>query len=112
LKYKFIKTELKSYPVCLCCKLLGVSRAGYYHWQKRGVTQRRLEEKKVLEMIRKHYNLSHERYGILKIYREIRKEGKIVNKKRIYRLMKLNNIYSITAKKFKVTTKQGGKVQS
>ncbi|MDR3665240.1 MAG: IS3 family transposase [Ignavibacteriaceae bacterium] len=106
MKYKFIKTELNSYPVCLCCNLLGVSRAGYYHWQKRHVTQRRLEEKAVLEKIRKYYDLSHRRYGLLKIYRDIRKEGVIVNKKRIYRLMKLNNIYSKTVKKFKVTTKQ------
>ena len=106
MKYKFIKTELKCYPVGLRCEVLSVSRSGYYHWQKRGTAQRRLEENKVLEMIKRHYNLSHQRYGILKIYREIHKEGKIVNKKKIYRLMKLNNIYSITAKKFKVTTKQ------
>jgi transposase InsO family protein len=105
-KYNFIKTELNSYPVCLCCELLSVSRAGYYHWQKRRVTQRSLDEKKVLEIIRKHYNLSHGRYGLLRIYRAIRKEGIIVNKKRIYRLMKMNNIHSKTAKKYKVTTKQ------
>lgn len=106
MKYKFIKTELNNCPVCLCCELLGVSRAGYYHWQKRRVTQRSLDEKKVLEMINKHYNLSHKRYGLLRIYRAIRKEGVIVNKKRIYRLMKLNNIHSKTVKKYKVTTKQ------
>jgi transposase InsO family protein len=105
-KYKFIKTELNSYPVCLCCDLLKVSRAGYYHWQKRQVTQRGHEEKKVLEMIRKHYNLSRGRYGLLRIYRAIRKEGIIVNKKRIYRLMKQYNIHSKTVKKYKVTTKQ------
>ncbi len=57
-------------------------------------------------MINKHYNLSHKRYGLLRIYRAIRKEGIIVNKKRIYRLMKLNNIHSKTVKKYKVTTKQ------
>lgn len=106
MKYKFIKTELNSYPVCLCCSLLGVSRAGYYHWQKRGVTQRAIEEKQVLEMIRKHHNMSRCRYGLLRIYRAIRKEGAIVNKKRIYRLMKQYGIHSKAAKKYKVTTKQ------
>ena len=106
MKYNFIKTELNSYPLCLCCELLKVSRAGYYHWQKRRVTQRSLDEKKVLEMITKHYDLSRGRYGLLRIYRAIRKEGIIVNKKRIYRLMKQYNIRSKTAKKYKVTTKQ------
>lgn len=106
MKYNFIKTELYSYPLSLSCKVLSVSRAGYYHWQKRKVTQRSIEEEKVLEMIRKHHKQSHQRYGVLRIYRAIRKEGIIVNKKRIYRLMKLNNIQSQTAKKYKLTTKQ------
>ncbi len=75
MKYNFIKTELKSYPVCLCCKVLSESRTGYYHWQKRRATQRILEEKRILEMIRKHFNLSRGRYGLLRIYRAIRKEG-------------------------------------
>ena len=105
--YHFIKTELNNYPVWLSCKVLGVNRAGYYHWQKRRTTQRSIEEKRFLELIKKHHELSKGIYGLLRIYRAIRKEGIIVSKKRIHRLMKKYNIHSKTAKKFKVTTKQG-----
>jgi transposase InsO family protein len=104
--YNFIKTELNNYPVWLCCKVLGVNRAGYYHWQKRKVIQRALEEKRILELIRKHHNLSKGRYGLLRIHKAICREGLIVNKKRIHRLMKKYNIHSKTRRKFKVTTKQ------
>ncbi|MDR3666189.1 MAG: IS3 family transposase [Ignavibacteriaceae bacterium] len=104
--YHFIKTELKKYPVWLCCKVLEVSRAGFYHWQKSSVIKRASEEKKILELIRKYYDQSKGRYGLLRIYKAIRKEGIIVNRKRIHRLMKKYNIHSKTKKKFKVTTKQ------
>lgn len=43
------------------------------------------------------------------VYAAIRKEGFIVNKKRIARLMKVNNIKARTKKRFKVTTVQNSK---
>ena len=89
------------------CKVLEVSRSSYYHWQKHRSTQRRIEEEKFIVLLRKHYQLSSGRYGLLKLVRSIRTEGIIVNKKRIYRLMKKHGIYSRTRRKFKVTTKQG-----
>ena len=107
MKYNFIKENIDNYPIWFSCKVLGVSRAGYYHWQKRRGIQRRTEEEKYLELIRKHYNSSKGIYGLLRLHKAIRKEGYIVNRKRIYRLMKKHNIFSRTKKKFKVTTKQG-----
>jgi putative transposase len=89
------------------CRVLNVKRTAYYHWQKRRSTQRRIEELKFIELMRKHYQLSNGLYGLLKLVREIRKEGFCVNKKRIYRLMKKEDLYSRTREKFKVTTKQG-----
>ena len=89
------------------CRVLNVTRPAYYHWRKRRSTQRRIEDLKYIELLRKHYQLYNGRYGLLKLVREIRKEGFNVNKKRIYRLMKKECLYSRTSKKFKVTTKQG-----
>jgi transposase InsO family protein len=105
-KYRFITENLREYPKGISCRVLQVSRTGYYHWQKRRLIQRRLEEQKFLLLLRKHYELSRGRYGLLRLTRSIRKEGITVNKKRIYRLMKKYGIFSRTKKKFKVTTKQ------
>lgn len=109
MKYRFIIENLKEYPKAICCRLLGVSRAGCYHWQKRRLLQRRLAETKLLLQIKKHYQLSRGRYGLLRLTSAIRKEGMMVNKKRVYRLMKKYGIFSKTKKKFKVTTKQNSK---
>lgn len=108
MKYQFIKDNSRSYPVYLQCKVLEIKRSGYYHWQKRRCTRRRIEEDKFLVLLKRHYQLSKGRYGLLRLVKSIRKEGTLVNKKRIYRLMKKYGIFSRTKKKFKVTTKQTG----
>jgi putative transposase len=105
-KYQFIKDNSQNYPVSLQCKVMEIKRCGYYHWQKRRCTQRRIEEDKFLVLLKRHYQLSKGRYGLLRLVKSIRKEGTLVNKKRIYRLMKKHGIFSRTKKKFKVTTKQ------
>lgn len=106
MKYRFIKDNLRIYPLSLNCRILAVSRSGYYHWQKRRGIQRRLEEGKFLSMIRKHYKLSQGRYGLRRLTNAIRREGIRVNKKRVYRLMRKYGIFSRTKKKFRITTKQ------
>jgi len=106
MKYRFIMENRKDYPISVFCKVLGVSRAGYYYWQKDRTSRRRHDEQKYLLLIKKHYELSKGRYGLLRLYKAIRKEGTPVNKKRIYRIMKKYGIYSKTKRRFKVTTKQ------
>jgi transposase InsO family protein len=106
-RYQFIKENTQNFRVSVMCRVLEVTRPAYYQWRKCHSTQRRIEEEKFTELVRKHYQLSKGRFGLLKLVRAIRKEGFCVNKKRIYRLMKKQGIYSLTSRKFKVTTKQG-----
>lgn len=96
----------------LMCKIFEVSRAGYYHWSRRKNSFRNLEDSKLLEIIRQHYNKSRGTYGLPRIYASIRKEGLKVNKKKIARLMKANGIRAKTKRKFKVTTLQNTKAQA
>ena len=95
------------YPLSMFCKVLNVSRSGYYNWIRNSLSQRKIEEQRYLLLIKKHYEQSKKRYGFLRIYNGIRRSGELVNKKRIYRIMRKYGIYSVTRKKFKVTTKQG-----
>jgi transposase InsO family protein len=106
-RYQFIKDNTQNFRVSVMCRVLKVTRPAYYQWRKRLSTQRRIEEEKFTELVRKHYQINNGLYGLLKLVREIRKEGFCVNKKRIYRLMKKEGLYSRTSRKFKVTTKQG-----
>jgi len=96
----------------LMCKQLEVSRAGYYHWLKRKTCGRDLEDRRLLQIIRYHYNRSRGVYGLPRIYAAIRKEGLKINKKKISRLMRLNNIKAKTKRKFKITTVQNTKAKA
>lgn len=107
-----MKENRKTYPMWLMCKILEVSRAGYYHWLKRIPSFRYLEDQRLLEIIRYHYNKSRGTYGLPRIYAAIRKEGLKVNKKKIARLMRINKIRAKTKKKFKVTTVENTKAKA
>lgn len=86
------------------CKVLGVSRSGYYAWVNRPKSVRDLENVIIKEHIKSIYKKTKQSYGSRKITRELRRRGKLVNHKRVERLMKLEGIKSKVAKKYKATT--------
>ncbi len=103
MKYQFMKENRKYYRMQIMCKVLRVSRTGYYKWLKHKPLSHKME-KMLLEIILYHYKRSRQTYGLPRIYAAIRKEGLRVNKKRIRRIMRINGIKAKTKKRFKVTT--------
>lgn len=92
--------------------MLEVSRSGYYRWLKSrdNALKRKLEEERVLELIKKHYTLNREVYGLYRIHKAIGSiEGIRVNRKRIHRIMKKYGIHSKAVRNFRVTTTPDGK---
>lgn len=108
----FIKENRKQYPFCLLCEILGVSLSGYHKWIRRKVSRRAAEDQRILEIIKFHYSRSKGRYGMPRICAEMRKQGFKVNKKRIARLMRVNNIRAKTNRRFKGTTVQNSKAEA
>lgn len=105
----FIKENRKQYPLALVCEVLQVSPSGYHKWLKNKVSFRAKENQRILELIKFHHNKSNATYGLPRIYAAIRRQGIIVNKKRISRLMRINNIRAKTKRRFRVTTVQSSK---
>lgn len=105
----FIKEHRKDYPIGIMCRLLSVSRSGYHRWIKRRLSSKEFEDKRILEIIVFHYKKSQRNYGLPRIHKAMRNQGLLVNKKRISRLMRANNIKAKTKRKFKVTTVQNSK---
>ena len=86
------------------CKVLSVSRSGYYRWVNRKPNHRTLENDTIVSLIRILHKRSERIYGSPKITDELRKMGLQCNHKRVERLMQVNGIYSKVKKKFKITT--------
>jgi len=86
------------------CRILSVSRSGFYNRLKRGKSQREQENEDLIRHIRQIYNESHGTYGSPRMTEALRQDGIRCNKKRVARLMRINGIVAKTKRKFKVTT--------
>lgn len=86
------------------CKVLQVSRSGYYYWLAQRPTKRAKENETILELISDSLTVSKGRYGSPKITQDLRAQGVNVSRPRVARLMKQANLKSIIQKKYVVTT--------
>ena len=79
------------------CALAGVSRAGYYrHWQ---ASAPREEETGVCDAIQR-VALANRSYGYRRVAAQLRREGWAVNRKRVLRLMRADNLLCLRARPF------------
>ena len=88
----------------MMCKVLGVSRSGYYSWIKRKPSKRAVENQKLMEQIREIHKKSKGTYGSPRITEELKINYVHVSRPRVARIMKKANIRSITKKRFVATT--------
>ena len=103
MRYEFIRAEKVRYPVRLMCRLLEVSRSGFYAWLNRR-DSRELNDRRLLQLIREIFAQSDKTYGSPRIYRELRDRGVRCDKARVERLMRENEITPPRKKKYRVTT--------
>ena len=92
------------FPIEMMCRVLDVSRSGYYMWLKSEPSQRALENKRLTEQIRLIHKQSKQTYGSPRITKELKARAISVSRPRVARLMKKALIKSVTKKKFVVTT--------
>ena len=87
-----------------CCKVLGVSRSGYYEWRNRSPSLRKTEDDRIYQKIKKHWEDSRKTYGCPRIAAKLRQDGESCGKNRVAKIMRKNNIQGAGKKKFKVVT--------
>ncbi|QKJ68290.1 IS3 family transposase (plasmid) [Deefgea piscis] len=103
-KYAFIKAERLHYPVKILCRVLSVSRAGFYGWMKRAPSKRHLEDAKLRIAIRTADTKTRSTYGAKRLQDELADDGIIAGRDRIARLRREAGIRCIQKRKFKATT--------
>jgi putative transposase len=84
------------------CFLTQVSRAGYYRYLADEDPDQ--EDMTVRQVIQEIALQHRRRYGYRRITRELRDRGLLVNKKRVQRLMREDNLLAIRHRKFILTT--------
>lgn len=92
-KYAIIEEASKIFPIVQLCKVLGVWRSAYYRYLER----KKLEpDKEISELIQAVYGLRKRIYGYRRITAELKRlYGRIVNHKKVLRIMQELRIRSI-----------------
>ena len=70
------------------CRVLGVSKGGFYNWLRRPPSAREQEDGKIAERVMAIYQQHKGRYGSPRIHQQLHDEGIHVGRKRVIRLMK------------------------
>ena len=104
MRYVFIAAHITEFSLKLMCRVLGVSRSGYYAWRGRPRSRRDIENARLLERIRKAYKKSRKTYGSPRIHGQLRADGELCSRGRIERLMRANGIRAKRKRKFVPTT--------
>ena len=87
------------------CRVLEVSRSGYYAYKKRRKSQHRIDNEKLLIEIKRVYLEFRKDYGSPRIWDHLRNKDQILcSENRVARLMQDNGIVAVRKSRFIVTT--------
>ena len=73
-RYELIRREEGNCPVASMCKLVGVSKSGYYDWLGRPDSATKVRRRKLTLMVESEFNASDMTYGLCRS--EERRVGK------------------------------------
>lgn len=100
-----MKVNQATHSVGMMCRLLQVSRSGFYAWLGRPLSARRRGDLELTGKICAIHRRSREAYGSPSIHAELADDhGVRVGRKRVARLMRENGIRGATLRKYVVTT--------
>jgi hypothetical protein len=102
---RFIAAERANHKVAVMCRVLGVSRSGFYAWERRAPCDRALEDAWLVEKIKRINADSNGTYGSRRIHAELRLAHAVcVSKKRVERLMAAERISGMVTRRRRRTT--------
>jgi transposase InsO family protein len=106
MRFQFIDDHRDEFPVSRMCKVLDVSRSGYYAWRGRPPSEREMANRELYKKIEDVYHESHGTCGSPRIYQELRRQGVTCSENRVARLMRLRGLRAKQTRTYKTTTKR------
>jgi transposase InsO family protein len=104
MRFAFIQAHARIWRITTMCRVLEVSRAGYYAWRARPLCDRVREDRVLTDKIRQIHQQVKQRYGSPRTWMELKALGFRCGENRVARLMRTAGIRAKSARKFRVTT--------
>jgi putative transposase len=107
--FRLIDAERASFSVPLMCRVLGVSRSGYYDWRDRPPSKRSQEDAALTERIHEIHHRSRAIYGSPRVHAELKALGIHCGRKRVARLMRKAGLKGcLHGRRKRTTTRRDG----
>lgn len=104
MRFAFIDAHARIWSVTTLCRVLEVSRAGYYAWRARPLSDRVKDDRVLTATIREIQRQVKQRYGRPRVRMELRALGFRCGATRVGRLMRQAGLNAKRTRKFRVTT--------
>jgi transposase InsO family protein len=103
-KFEFIAAEKAHYPVEALCRVLGVSRSGYYASRGRPESGRAARARELGDRVDAIFGRSRRTYGSPRILAELRAEGTRVGRNQVIAAMQDKGLVARSRRRFRPTT--------
>jgi len=104
MRFTFIAAEKAIYPVRVLCRVLQVTRSGFYAWLGRRPSPRAQANARLQLAIRASHVQSRRNYGSPRVQRDLVAQGFKTSRNRVARQMRAMGLVARRPKRFRVTT--------
>lgn len=104
MRFVFIRAHERVWHIRTMCRVLEVSRAGYYAWRARPLCERVKTDQVLYARIQAIHAAARGRYGSPRIHGALRQLGCRCAQKRVARLMRANGLRATPRRVFRLTT--------
>lgn len=101
MRYRFIEEHQDTFRVTAMCRVLNVSRSGFYDWCRRPLSPRAKANAQLLARIREIHARSRESYGAIKTWRALTAAGVPCGRHRVARLRQAHGIEARRLRRFR-----------
>jgi len=106
MRFQFIDDHRDEFPIRRMCKVLDVSRSGYYAWRGRPASEREMANQELYKKVKAVYHRNHRTYGSPRIYQALKRQEVTCSENRVARLMRLHGLRARQTKTYKTTTRR------
>jgi putative transposase len=100
--------EQANHGVATLCRVLRVSRSGFYAWRQRRPSRRRIDDQALAAEIARIHADSDGTYGVPRIHAELAERGVRISRRRVARLLRELGLEGVSRRRRRSTTRPGG----